>query len=305
MSIHAPPTVLTFSASDPTGAGGVLADALTCASMGCHAACAITAVAVQDSTRNEDALLIDDEWLEDQARAVLQDMPVAAIKVGAVGGSDNAQTIAEILADYPELPVVFDPLPLVRSSSSGPEEQADAELMTVLRELIVPQSTVMTLSLEQARRWLALATDDDSPEDWDAGRCARELLEWGAQYVLITSAETVGQLVVNRLYGPEGSVQSESIEHVELRFRGAGDTLSAAIAALLAQGIEVGDAVREANDFLAQSLAGGFRLGMGDAMPDRLFWAGDDGSDGTDRDEDGAVGSKNGDDSDDPAAKPS
>jgi hydroxymethylpyrimidine/phosphomethylpyrimidine kinase len=279
MSIHAPPTVLTFSASDPTGAGGVLADALTCASMGCHAACAITAVAVQDSTRVEDALLIDDEWLDDQARAVLQDMPVAAIKVGAVGGSDNAQAIAEILADYPELPVVFDPLPAVRASSSGSEEQADAELMTVLRELIVPQSTVMTLSLEQARRWLALAADDDAPEDWDAARCARELLEWGPEFVLITSAETVGNLIVNRLFGPENSVQSESIEHVDLRFRGAGDTLSAAIAALLAQGIEVGDAVREANDFLSQSLAGGFRLGMGDAMPDRLFWASDDGSD--------------------------
>nr|MCU0949781.1 bifunctional hydroxymethylpyrimidine kinase/phosphomethylpyrimidine kinase [Burkholderiaceae bacterium] len=77
----------------------------------------------------------------------------------------------------------------------------------------------------------------------------------------------------------DNSVQSESIEHVDLRFRGAGDTLSAAIAALLAQGIEVGDAVREANEFLSQSLAGGFRLGMGDAMPDRLFWASDDGSD--------------------------
>nr|MCU0951987.1 hydroxymethylpyrimidine/phosphomethylpyrimidine kinase [Burkholderiaceae bacterium] len=235
MSIHAPPTVLTFSASDPTGAGGVLADALTCASMGCHAACAITAVAVQDSTRVEDALLIDDEWLDDQARAVLQDMPVAAIKVGAVGGSDNAQAIAEILADYPELPVVFDPLPAVRASSSGSEEQADAELMTVLRELIVPQATVMTLSLEQARRWLALAAEDDAPEDWDAARCARELLDWGAEHVLITSAETVGNLIVNRLFGPDNSVQSESIEHVDLRFRGAGDTLSAAIAALLAQ----------------------------------------------------------------------
>lgn len=283
MSIHAPPTVLTFSASDPTGAGGVLADALTCASMGCHAACAITAVAVQDSTRVEDALLIDDEWLEDQARAVLQDMPVASIKVGAVGSSDNAQTIAEILADYPELPVVFDPLPAVRAAG-GNDEAADAELMAALRELIVPQATVMTLSLEQARRWLALAAEDDAPEDWDATRCARELLGWGAQFVLLTSAETVGTLVVNRLYGPEGSVQSESIEHVDLRFRGAGDTLSAAIAALLAQGIEVGDAVREANEFLAQSLAGGFRLGMGDAMPDRLFWASDDGEEGTDND---------------------
>lgn len=286
MSIHAPPTVLTFSASDPTGAGGVLADALTCASMGCHAACAITAVAVQDSTRVEDALLIDDEWLDDQARAVLQDMPVAAFKVGAVGSSDNAQTIAEILSDYPELPVVFDPLPAVRASSSGSEEAADAELMAALRELIVPQSTVITLSLEQARRWIALAADDDAAEEWDAARCARELLEWGAEYVLITSAETSGSLVINRLFGPEQSVQSESVERAELRFRGAGDTLSAAIAALLAQGIEVGDAVREANDFLAQSLAGGFRMGMGDAMPDRLFWAGDDGSDASDEDGD-------------------
>jgi hydroxymethylpyrimidine/phosphomethylpyrimidine kinase len=273
MSIHAPPTVLTFSASDPTGAGGVLADALTCASMGCHAACAITAVAVQDSTRVEDALLIDDEWLDDQARAVLQDMPVAAFKVGAVGSSDNAQTIAEIL-------------PAVRASSSGSEEAADAELMAALRELIVPQSTVITLSLEQARRWIALAVDDDAAEEWDAARCARELLEWGAEYVLITSAETSGSLVINRLFGPEQSVQSESVERAELRFRGAGDTLSAAIAALLAQGIEVGDAVREANDFLAQSLAGGFRMGMGDAMPDRLFWAGDDGSDTSDDDGD-------------------
>lgn len=298
MSIHAPPTILTFSASDPTGAGGVLADALTCASMGCHAACAITAVAVQDSTRNEDALLIDDEWLDDQARAVLQDMPVSAIKVGAVGSSDNAQAIAEILADYPELPVVFDPLPAVRASSSGSQEQADAELMTVLRELIVPQTTVLTLSLEQARRWLALAADDEGPEDWDANRCASELLQWGAQFVLITSAETVGQSIVNRLYGPERSVQNESIEHVDLRFRGAGDTLSAGIAALLAQGIEVGDAVREANEFLAQALAGGFRLGMGDAMPDRLFWASDEGDD-----EAAADNAAEGSNDDEPAAR--
>jgi hydroxymethylpyrimidine/phosphomethylpyrimidine kinase len=63
-----------------------------------------------------------------------------------------------------------------------------------------------------------------------------------------------------------------------MRFRGAGDTLSAGIAALMAQGIDVPDAVREANDFLGQALAAGFRLGMGQAVPDRLFWASDDGS---------------------------
>jgi hydroxymethylpyrimidine/phosphomethylpyrimidine kinase len=103
--------------------------------------------------------------------------------------------------------------------------------------------------------------------------------------VLLTNAETVGTHLVNQLFGPENSLQNESIEHVDLRFRGAGDTLSAGIAALLAQGIDIGDAVREANDFLAQALAGGFRIGMGDAMPDRLFWAGDDGSEDGSEDE--------------------
>lgn len=275
MSNHPPPTVLSFSVSDPTGAGGVLADAVTCAAMGCHLACAVTAVVVQDTRGADDALVMDDEWVDDQARAVLQDMPVAAIKVGAVGSSDNARTIAEILADYPDLPVVLDPLPAVPRGEQAPAGGVDAEMIAVLRELIVPQATVFTLSLEQARHWLAHESDDEAAEGWNAARCGRELLGWGAEYVLITSAESTAAHRVNRLFGPDGSGQTESIERVDARFRGAGDTLSVGIAALLAQGIDVSDAVREACDFLGQSLAAGFRVGMGDAMPDRLFWATD------------------------------
>lgn len=280
MSNHPPPTVLSFSVSDPTGAGGVLADAVTCAAMGCHLACAVTAVAVQDTRGADDALVMDDEWVDDQARAVLQDMPVAAIKVGAVGSSDNTQAIAEILADYPDLPVVLDPLPAVPRGDAAPAGAVDDEMIAVLRELIVPQATVFTLSLEQARHWLAHEADDDAAESWDAARCGRELLGWGAQYVLITSADSTARHRINRLFGPDGSVQNESIERVEARFRGAGATLSAGIAALLAQGLDVSDAVREACDFLGQSLAAGFRVGMGDAMPDRLFWATDAGAGG-------------------------
>ena len=278
-----PPTVLVFAMSDPTGAGGAMADALTCAAMGCHAACAITALAVQDSTRVEDVLVIDAEWIDDQARAVLQDMPVAAIKVGAVGNSDHAQAIAEILSDYPGLPVVFDPFPSALGNRADSEGELDPELMAALRGLIVPQTSVLTLSLAQARRWIELASDDeadaDAAADYGAARCARRLLDWGCEYVLVTGAERVGTHIVNQLHGPENSLQNESVEYVDLRFRGAGDTLSAGIAALLAQGIDVTDAVREANDFLGQALAGGFRIGMGDAMPDRLFWAGDEGTD--------------------------
>jgi hydroxymethylpyrimidine/phosphomethylpyrimidine kinase len=250
--------------------------------MGCHAACVITALSVQDSTRLEDVLVIDDEWVDDQARTVLQDMPVAAVKIGALGSSDNAQAVAEILSDYPELPVVFDPFPAARGGRSESDAELDAELLAALRGLILPQTSVITLSLPQARRWIALTNDDDAAEDFSAAECAKQVLEWGCEYVLVTNAETVGTHLVNQLFGPENSLQNESIEHVDLRFRGAGDTLSAGIAALLAQGIDIGDAVREANDFLAQSLAGGFRIGMGDAMPDRLFWAGDDGSEDED-----------------------
>src|SRR5690606_25009336 len=120
------------------------------------------------------------------------------------------------------------------------------------------------------------ADDDDAAEEFEAAECARRLLEWGPDNVLITGAEIAGNMHVNRLYGDGGSVQNESIEHVDLPFRGAGDTLSASVAALLAQGIPMSDAVREANEFLAQAVAGGFRIGMGDAVPDRLFWASDD-----------------------------
>jgi hydroxymethylpyrimidine/phosphomethylpyrimidine kinase len=280
MPVHAPPVVLTFGASDPTGATGLAADAITCASMGCHAAAVVTAVSVQDSVRLQDVQAIDGELVDDQARAVLEDMPVAAIKVGAIGSSDNAQAIAEILSDYDNVPVVVDPC--FEVPAAGLEEnRSTLELMAAMCELILPRTTLLTVDLETARRLGAVlvATASSKEEDGDAlsaSECARRLLDAGAQHVLLTGVQTAGGLNVNTLFDPDGCQQNESVERIELRFRGAGDTLSGAIAALLAQGIDVGDAVREAHDFLGQSLAAGFRLGMGAAMPDRLFWAGDE-----------------------------
>jgi hydroxymethylpyrimidine/phosphomethylpyrimidine kinase len=282
MAVHAPPVVLCFGASDPTGATGLAADATTCAAMGCHAALVVTVVSVQDSVRVQEVQPIDDELVDDQARAVLEDMPVAAFKIGAVGGSDNAKAIAEILADYDDVPLVFDPW-FIMPSSDGEESRSAVELMAVMCELLLPQTTVLTVDLELARRLSAAAapattqTEDDAADGFSAGECAHRLRERGAEYVLLTGVQTAGGLNVNTLFGPDGEQQNESIERVDLRFRGAGDTLSAAIAALLAQGIGVSDAVREAHDFLGQALGAGFRLGMGAAMPDRLFWAGDDG----------------------------
>jgi hydroxymethylpyrimidine/phosphomethylpyrimidine kinase len=250
--------------------------------MGCHAAGVVTVVSVQDSVRVQEVQPIDDELVDDQARAVLEDMPVAAFKIGAVGSSDSAQAIAGILVDYDDVPVVLDPW-FITPTHDEEENRSAIELMAAMCELLLPQTTVLTVDLELARRMSALAgpatteAEDDAADSMSAADCARRLRERGAEYVLLTGVQTKGALNVNTLFGPDGEEQNESIERVDLRFRGAGDTLSAAIAALLAQGIDIGDAVREAHEFLGQSLAAGFRLGMGMAMPDRLFWAGDDG----------------------------
>jgi hydroxymethylpyrimidine/phosphomethylpyrimidine kinase len=267
--MSAPPTILSFTQFDPTGAAGALGDALTCASMGCHLACATTQWLIPDGSQAEAAAAAP-EWLERQARAILRDMPVAAFKVGPPGSAQNVRAIAEIVADHRDVPVVLHP-GAVEPPAAG---AASAAVWQSMRDLLLPQTTVLAISLAAARAWTAKQDEDEI--DLPAADCARRLLDWGARCVLVTRAAQVDEHVVNILFRPDEPPQHESQQRIDLTFRGAGETLAAAIAALLAQGLEPADAVREANDYLGQTLAGGFRIGTGAAMPDRLFWASED-----------------------------
>src|SRR5476649_1404170 len=93
-----PPIVLTFAASDPTGGAGLQADILTLASMGCHPLSVVTALTVQDTRGVDDVLAIDSDWVVDQARKLLEDMPIAAFKLGVLGSIENITAIAEIIS---------------------------------------------------------------------------------------------------------------------------------------------------------------------------------------------------------------
>src|SRR5690349_22131212 len=104
-----PPIVLAFAASDPSGGAGIQADLVTLSSMGCHPLSVITALTVQDTIGVEGVLAIDSDWVADQARALLEDMPVDAFKVGVLGSVENIAAIAEIVSDYPDVPLVLDP----------------------------------------------------------------------------------------------------------------------------------------------------------------------------------------------------
>src|SRR2546430_6040532 len=137
---HSPPIVLTFAASDPSGGAGVQADLLTLASMGCHPLSVITALTVQDTAGVESMVAIDSDWVADQARCLLEDMQIDAIKIGVLGSIENIATIAEIVSDYPGIPLVLDP---VLASGRGDELATDA-MMHALAELLLPHTTLLT-----------------------------------------------------------------------------------------------------------------------------------------------------------------
>lgn len=264
----APPLVLSFAASDPSGGAGIQADLLTIASMGCHPLSVITAITVQDTARVDEVLAVDAEWVADQARMLLEDVPVAAFKLGMMGGAESIAVIAEILADYPDIPVVLDPV----LASGGGDELASDDTIAAMRDLLIPQTTVITPNSHEARRLALFESDED---DLDLPACARHLTGLGCEYVLITGTHEATPRVLNSLYDADGHVQTDAWDRLLGSYHGSGCTLASAIAATLAYGHEVSQAVRDAQNFTYEALKAAFRPGMGQYIPERFFWAQD------------------------------
>ncbi|EXI83278.1 MAG: Hydroxymethylpyrimidine/phosphomethylpyrimidine kinase [Candidatus Accumulibacter appositus] len=264
-----PPMVLSFAASDPSGGAGLQADLMTASALGCHALSVTTALTVQDSVGVASILAVDADWVEDQARTLLEDMPVAAFKIGLLGSAENMLIIAEILADYPLLPVVLDP---VLASGRG-DELADEEMIGTLREVLLPLTTILTPNSLEARRLADEAHDaNDADGPLALDDCAQRLLSFGCQYVLLTGTHENTPRVVNSLYGRErGLLRSDVWDRLPGSYHGSGCTLASAIAAHLARGLPVSEAVQAAQEFTWHALAAGFRAGMGQHLPDRFF----------------------------------
>jgi hydroxymethylpyrimidine/phosphomethylpyrimidine kinase len=265
-----PPIVLSFAATDSSGGAGIQADILTLASMGCHPLSVITAITIQDTAGVDDVMALDPEWVTDQARAVLEDMPVHVFKIGMLGSVEIITAIAEVISDYPDIPLVLDP---VLASGRG-DELASDDMVMAMRELLLPQVTIITPNSLEARR---LAQDDEDEDDMpDLSQCADRLLQMGCEYVLITGTHENTSQVVNNLYGTGGVVRTDSWRRLEGSYHGSGCTLASAIAAALANGLPIAEGVYEAQEYTWQSLKAGFRPGMGQFLPDRLFWARDE-----------------------------
>ncbi|QDC45196.1 bifunctional hydroxymethylpyrimidine kinase/phosphomethylpyrimidine kinase [Methylophilus medardicus] len=267
-----PPTVLTFAATDPSSGAGVQADIMALASIGCYPLSVITGITVQDTVGVESVMPLDADWINDQARAILEDVSVSAFKLGLLGSVENVAVIAEIVADYPDVPLIIDP---ILASGRG-DELSNEEMQAAMCELLFPQATLITPNSLEARR-LAYYDEGDEVKHSSLQECAMRLLAMGSEYVMITGTHERSNDVVNSLYGVQnevpGLIKDYHWERLPGSYHGSGCTLTSAITACLAHGLTMEEAVHEAQEFTWQTLRYAFRPGMGQFIPDRFFWA--------------------------------
>lgn len=255
------PVVMAISGSDPTGGAGIQADIETISSLGCHTAPVITSVTVQNTINVLEASPVDEDLIIEQARIILEDMSIAAIKIGLVGSEEAARAIHTLLVDYPDIPVVLDPVFL----AGGGKVLAEDNVVQAISALLVPLSSVVTPNCREVRM---LAPEGDTLE-----ACAMAVLEQGAHYVLLTDGQENSREVQNILFGNHRNLNSHAWPRLPEQYHGSGCTLAAAIAALIGHGHEVVSAVYQAQEFTWKSLHAAHQLGMGQKIPNRFHWA--------------------------------
>ena len=271
--------VLVFNANDPSGAGGLSADIGAITSVGVHVLPVLTGAYSRDTAEIVDHFALDDEAIAEQARTILEDVTAQVIKVGFAGSAEALSAISAIATDYADVPLVA----YMPDLSWWNEIQIDIYL-DAFRELLLPQTTVLVGNHSTLCRWLL--------PDWPTGKnpsprdIARAASAWGVSYTLVTGIPLPDDMLENVLASPQTVLYSGRFERLDAAFSGAGDTLSAALAGLLASGSDLADAAKEALVYLDRCLDAGFRPGMGHLVPDRLFWAqpesdDDDPADGT------------------------
>jgi hydroxymethylpyrimidine/phosphomethylpyrimidine kinase len=260
MQNHDYPVVLIIAGNDPSGGAGICADTQAVTALGTHPAPVISSLTVQDTVNAYAVEAMDAGFVTAQARAVLEDLPVAAIKLGLLGTADIGRGVSRLLGHYPDIPVVTDPV-LV---AAGGAQLAEEALIETYLDGILPRTTVLTPNALEIRK---LAPDAD---DTDAR--VNILLARGARYVLAKGGDEDTPDVRNALYSPQGVVARFDSERLAGQFHGSGCTLASAIAAGLAKGLSVEHAVDTAQTFTFDALRRAWKPGRKDGaqfIPDR------------------------------------
>lgn len=254
------PVVLCFSGLDPSGGAGIMADMEAITSQGALCAPIITAATVQDTQNVMSFAPMPADLITEQARAVLEDMPVSVIKIGMVGSAEVAQAIHSVLLDYPTIKVVYDPV----FSTEKDGALSTPDLADSVRALLLPQTTILTPNIFEVH---TLAPGSDTPAAAAVG-----LLETDCDYVLLTGTHGKTPDVVHTLFGNHRELKRFSYQRLPHKYHGSGCTLASSLAALMATTAEIESAVHQSLDYTYKTLVHGKRIGMGQFHPDRFFW---------------------------------
>ena len=256
-----PPAVLVFAASDPVCGAGLQADCLTLAALGCHPLTVVTALTAQDTKGIEAVFPIPADFVRQQTRCLLADIPIAAIKVGLLGQADHASIVAETAARL-KVPLILDP---ILASGRG-DRLADDSLRDALWNTILPAAELLTPNVPEA-----YALCPDMPPATPLPQLAEAMLERGARHVLITGAHAATEPVINTLYGREGAIRADAWPRLPDTYHGSGCTLASAATAFLAHGYPMETAVYKAQLYVSNALRAAYHPGRGQAIPNRLF----------------------------------
>ncbi|OZB35900.1 MAG: bifunctional hydroxymethylpyrimidine kinase/phosphomethylpyrimidine kinase [Halothiobacillus sp. 14-56-357] len=261
------PVVLVFSGHDPSGGAGVQADIEAIISQGVHPATVITALTVQDTVNVRRFVPTDPSLVIEQARAVLEDMPVQCIKIGMIGSVALVEVIHSILKDYPDIPVVLDPV-LV---AGGGGTLANEDVARAMINLLLPLTTILTPNAYESRALVKLA--HIPANDLDAR--GQALLDMGPEYVLLKGGDEQSTEVENWLFSRHQPPRKFTYERLPGEFHGSGCTLASAIAGLIAQATDADyvNAIHEAQEYTSHALFHAAQIGRGQWIPHRLFWA--------------------------------
>ncbi|WP_170396806.1 bifunctional hydroxymethylpyrimidine kinase/phosphomethylpyrimidine kinase [Ruegeria arenilitoris] len=249
---------LTIAGSDSGGGAGIQADLKAMSALGVYGASVITAVTAQNTRAVTAVHGIPLNVVAAQIEAVLTDLDVSAIKIGMLATPEIIQTVAETIAGY-DGPVVLDP---VMISKSGDALLAQDAVQT-LRDVLVPQATMLTPNLPEAACLLG-TTDAQSPDQMIAQGMA--LCGLGARSVLMKGGHGRGDVCHDVLIDPSGVVAEFTAPRCDTRnTHGTGCTLSSSIAAGLARGLGLTDAVAQAHEYLQGAIAkaDGLMVGQG------------------------------------------
>jgi hydroxymethylpyrimidine/phosphomethylpyrimidine kinase len=254
------PVVLTVAGSDPSGGAGIQADLKTATALGVYGASVLTAVTVQDTTGVHGVHAVPLEVVEGQLRSVLDDLDVRAAKVGMLGSPALVALVAELLADVPAL--VVDPVMVSTSGHRLLPQDAEAAVC----DLLLPRATLVTPNLPEA------AVLTGRPAGSGAETLAAALLDLGAAAALVKGGHAGGSSSDDLLVDADGHAWFRADRVDTPHTHGTGCTLSAAVAAHLATGATLRDAVAGAKTYLHEALASGAgrRVGRGRGPVDHL-----------------------------------